>query len=563
VQGDHSGSATLERATERDDDTSGAMPRRPPVSRRTVLAGIAGSAALTACADLGPLLPGGGADPSPEPSEADPSAPPAPGPSAGGAVEPVLADDEILHLLRRTTFGPTAELVAAVRELGIEGYLDQQLAPEDIDDSDCEQLLERYPALQLEIQQIFDLPDDQGGKFRADFDLVEATVVRNVCTQRQLFEVMVEFWTNHFHVPSPNDDDAGRRTVADRKVYRAHALGRFADLLVASAKDPAMIRYLDSGASCFTGDATSVQENYGRELLELHTVGIQAGYTEQDVKNSAFIMTGFGVDGTREFRFEPGCHYPGEVQVLDFSHPNETREGGLEVAEAYLEHLAHHPATAQHVCTKLARRFVSDAPPAALVDTLAQTFLDNDTEIVPVLRALFASEAFRSAVGQKTKRPLEDVVSTARALGVTVRPSPDANARTLRDAAAELGQAPMGWGPPNGFPDVARVWLSSSRLLGSWNYHWDVLEGRYDGWLTPAADAVAQLDDGSAATVGALVDAVTERLIWQRMRPADREAVIEFTGMAENDPVGEGEQLTTLRKRIALAVFNSPYHLQR
>jgi hypothetical protein len=154
-------------------------------------------------------------------------------------------------------------------------------------------------------------------------------------------------------------------------------------------------------------------------------------------------------------------------------------------------------------------------------------------------------------------------VSTARALGVTVRPTPDANARTLRDAAGELGQAPMGWGPPNGFPDVARVWLSSSRLLGSWNYHWDLLESRYDGWLTPAADAVAQLDDGSATTVGELVDAVTERLIWQQMRPADREAVIEFTGSAEGDPVGEGEELTALRKRIALAVFNSPYHLQR
>lgn len=493
-----------------------------------------------------------------------PSAPPAPDPGPSGSpVEPVLADDEVLHVLRRATFGPTAELVASVRESGVDAWIEQQLAPDEIDDSECEALLERYPALGLEIQQIFDLPDDQGGKFRANYDLIEATVVRNLCSKRQLFEVMVEFWANHFHIQTPNDDDAGRRTVSDRKVYRVHALGRFADLLLASASDPAMLWYLDNGSSCFTGDPNTVQENFGRELLELHTVGIDAGYTEEDVKNSAYIMTGWTVNEVREFTFNAGCHYPGQVQVLDFTHPNETREGGLEVGQAYLDYLAHHPATARHICTKLARRFIADEPPEQLVERLAQTFLDNDTEILPVLRELLASNAFREAIGQKTKRPLEDVISTARALGMAVRPSPDAGARTLRDVAVELGQAPMGWGPPNGFPDVAEAWLSSARLLGSWNYHWDLIEGRHDGWLTPAVEAVMQLADGSAGTVGELVDALTERLLWQQMRPDDRQAVIEFTGMAEDDPAGTGQELTDLAKRIALAIFNSPYHLQR
>lgn len=154
-------------------------------------------------------------------------------------------------------------------------------------------------------------------------------------------------------------------------------------------------------------------------------------------------------------------------------------------------------------------------------------------------------------------------MSSARALGLTARPDPEQDTRTLRDAAAELGQAPMGWGPPNGFPDVAEAWLSSSRLLGGWNFHWDLVDGRYDGWMTPASEALAALDDGSAGTVGELADALTQRLLWQEMRPEDRQAAIEFTGRAEDDPVGEGDELTNLRKRIALAILNSPYHLQR
>jgi uncharacterized protein (DUF1800 family) len=339
-------------------------------------------------------------------------------------VEPVLADDPTLHLLRRTTFGPTAAMVAAVRDGGIEAYLDAQLVPDGIDDSACEQLLGRYPALGLTAQEIHDLPDDQGGMFAADRDLLQATVVRALCSERQLLEVMAEFWANHFSIFTPSDDDWGRRTVADREVYRTHALGRFADLLMASAKDPAMLRYLNNEQSCFTGDPNTVQENYGRELLELHTVGVDGGYNEDDVKNSAYIMTGWTVDDGKTFTFRADCHYVGDVTVMDFSDPNASAEGGQEVGEAYLDYLAHHPSTASYLATKLARRFVADAPPQALVTTLAETYMENDTEIVPVLRALFTSDAFAESYGQKTRRPLEDVVATARALDLTVLPEP-------------------------------------------------------------------------------------------------------------------------------------------
>ena len=562
MRADAGTTGTLERSIDDDDHDDTGRPRRV-VRRRTVLSGIAGSVALAGCAELDGIFPTPGTDPGTDPPGPAPSAPPAAGGGAGQPVEPVLADDEVLHLLRRTTFGPSAELVAGVREDGVVAYLDEQLAPEDIDDGACEQLLGRYPALELSASEINQREEDAGGRFRADRDMVQATVLRAVCSRRQLLEVMAEFWANHFNVFTPSDDDWGRRTVSDREVYRVHALGRFADLLLASAKDPAMLRYLNNEQSCSTGDPNTVQENYGRELLELHTLGV-GNYTETDVKNSAYILTGWRVDDARQFRFDAGCHYTGEVRVLDFTHANDSQEDGLEVGEAYLDHLAHHELTATFVCTKLARRFVADEPSQDLVATLAQTFLEEDTAIVPVLRALFDSDEFRASVGQKTRRPLEDIIATARALGLEVLETPRSdNPRTLLDVAYDLGQAPMNWAPPNGYPDTANVWLSSARLLGSWNYHWDLIEGRYDDWLSPAVDAVAQLADGAADTVGEVVDAVTERLVWQQLRDEDRAAVIEFTGGAEGDPAGDGDALIDLVKRVALAILNSPYHLQR
>lgn len=574
-----SGPSTLERSDPPAIPDADDHPRRP-VPRRSLLTGAAASVALAACADIGPLDPSlldpaAGAGPTPGASEmpdatASPDATPTEAPSAPGApapgapVEPVLADDAVLHLLRRATFGPTNAMVAHAQEVGADAWLDEQLDPDAIDDTACEQRLGRFRMLGATARQIQDTESDQGGMQQANRDLIQATVVRAVATERQLYEVMVEFWANHFSIYASPDDSWGRRTVSDREVYRPHALGRFADLLVASAKDPAMLDYLDNERSCFRGDPVTVQENYGRELLELHTVGVDAGYTEDDVKNSAFILTGWTTDGDRVFRYDPGCHLVGAVQVLDFSHPNDSAEGGLAVGEAYLDHLAHHPATATFLATKLARRFVTDEPPAALVESLAATYLDNDTEIIPVLRTLLTSDAFASSIGQKTRRPLEDIVASARALGLLPRPQPNGDRpRSLVDVAFDLGQAPLSWGPPDGYPDVAEPWLSSSRLLGSWNYHWDLLDARYDDWLEPAGDVLDTLVDADGVdTVGALVDALTTRLLWQEVRAEDREALISFTGLAADDPV-PADALADLRSRVALAILNSPYHLQR
>lgn len=568
----HSAPSTLDRPDSVPDD--GAPPARPPVTRRTVLAGVAGSLTLAACADLGidPDMMGGasaGSEPAggstPGESSGDAPAgggPAAPAPKPGVPVVSVLDDDEALHLLRRATFGPTAALVAKVNESGVNEWLAQQLSPDSIDDGACNEALSRYRMLDKSAQQIKDTDRDNGGEQQADKDLVEAAVVRAVCTERQLFEVMVEFWSNYFNIHTPSDDRWGRRTVSDREVYRPHALGRFADMLVSSAKDPAMLAYLNNEDSCFKDDPKTVQENYGRELLELHTVGVDGGYTEEDVKNSAYILTGWTVDKSKQFRYDAGCHFVGPVQVLDFSDPNGSADGGLAVGEAYLDYLAHHPATATYLCTRLARRFVSDEPSEALVASLAKVFADSDTEIVPVLQALFASDEFRSSVGQKTRRPLTDIVASARALGITVRPKPRKDkTRTLLDVAYDFGQGPLNHGPPDGYSDVATTWLSSARLLSSWNYHCDLVDGRYDDWLTAADEALGALVADDAATVGALADAVAERLLWQPVAPEIRAAIVDYTGKAADDPVGDDR--ADLVKRIALAVLNSPHHLQR
>ena len=243
-------------------------------------------------------------------------------------------------------------------------------------------------------------------------DLGIAAIVRAAWSERQLFEVMVDFWSNHLNVTNFHDSVWWSRHDYDRGVIRAHALGKFSDMLRASAKHPAMLTYLNNAES--TKD--NPNENYGRELLELHTVGLDAGYTEDEMRTSALILTGLGVhwyddvdDGT--FHYDAENHYTGSVKVLGWSSKNASASNGLTVALDYVDYLAHHPSTARRISTKLCQRFVSDTPPAALVDEMATAYRHNDTAIAPVLRVLFNSNAFHAAKGQKVLRPMQDVIS--------------------------------------------------------------------------------------------------------------------------------------------------------
>jgi uncharacterized protein (DUF1800 family) len=535
------------------------------IGRRRLLAVLGGAVGLAACSEI-PGMPGvPGVPPSPPPSPGVPPPPtaPPPPPVTAGPLPTVLVNDPVRHLLRRATFGFGAADVAAVEQMGINAWLAQQLDPEAIDDGALEAYLGRYPALTLTSAQIADLDADNGGQEQADEDLVAAAVARQVFSNRKLFEVMAEFWANHFNVVTPSDDDRGRRTVEDREVLRANALGSFAQMLSALVQSPGMLRYLNQNTSRGDGDNVP-NEDFARELMELHTVGRDNGYDEDDVKEAARLLTGLTFDnGESVFTYDPGRHYVGPVSIMGFTHPNGSAEGGLAAIQEFVAYLARLPQTATHLSTKLARRFVADEPPTSLVDSLAQAYLANDTAIVPWLQALFASAEFANSVGSKTRRPREHIAAAISALGLGLRGNPDNDGRLIGIARA-LQDAPYFWATPDGPPDTKEHWISSGNLLTRWNFNWDLTQGSYDEMLSSADEAfTALVDEAGAQTVGALVDAVAQRVVFQALAPEHRAAVLAYMEKAESDAIADADEAMGLAKSAAAAVLDSSYHIQR
>ncbi len=420
------------------------------VPRRAVLGAVAVSVGLTACrSDTG------GPFPEARPDGTEPAATTTP-------VAPVT-EDAVLHLLRRATFGARPDLRDEVERLGRDTWLDEQLHA-DPSTLDLEnELLDALPELALPAPELVALVQAKGAPASLARQLVFATLVRQVASPFQLHERMVEFWSDHLHVPVTDQLSIPLKIVDHRTVARALALGRFDDLLVASATSPAMLRYLDNAQS-FRG---AINENYARELLELHTVGVDGGYDETDVVAVARLLTGWTVDrGTVEFRFDDRRHDPGPVEVLGWTRPadGDPRAHG----ELFLRHLATHPATAQHLCRKLARRFVADDPPADIVDAMAATWQSQDSAIAPVLRTMFDHPSFDGAPA-KFQRPWDHLVQTLRALGTIPNLTADPKAlRRLTAAAQELGQTPYRWPAPNGYPDVEGAWHDAGGILTRW-----------------------------------------------------------------------------------------------
>jgi uncharacterized protein (DUF1800 family) len=463
-----------------------------------------------------------------------------------------LSRDPVLHLLRRATFGPTPADVTAVRQMGLDAWIEQQLNPEPVADPGGDAVMALYPSLAQTTAQLRTSTKDTGAPMR---ELGRATLGRQIWSSRQLYEVMVDFWANHLNVRNPLDGGDATRTTYDRDVIRKFALGRFAEMLHASARHPAMLHYLNNDES----DRRSVNENYGRELLELHTVGISGGYTEVDVRQSAYIMTGRTVDRDDMFTYEARRHYVGKVKVLDFAHPNNSAAGGLALGDAYVAYLATHPATARNIARKLAVRFVCDSPPPPLVDRLADAYLKNGTAIVPVLRVLFRSLEFWIATGLKTRRPLEHVVATARTLGVTPGANPKSALDELFGMTEDLGQAPLAWIPPNGYPDVAAAWNSAHAMLGAWNAHRALVQGMVRGLGYPRPEALVA---NRPATTGGYVDALAARLVFQPMSARERQAVLGFLGAGDGSRPADAT-LGGKVQHVAPLFLDSVYHSLR
>jgi uncharacterized protein (DUF1800 family) len=338
-----------------------------------------------------------------------------------------------------------------------------------------------------------------------------------------------------------------------RDVIRRHALGKYSDLLNAAARHPAMLKILDNADST----KKAPNENYGRELLELHTVGV-GNFTEADVRMSALALTGLSVDAEQGlYYYKPMRRHVGAVTVLGWTHANTSAEGGEAVATSYLTYLANHPATATRIATKLATRYVSDTPPATLVSKLAQVYLSSGTAIAPVLRALFLSPEFAASVGQKVRTPYEDTLASCRILGLTVEPVPASGStsdlRSLLWATGSFGQAPMGWPAPNGYPDVAAAWTGASSTLNRWNFHLG-LAGTWNlkAMKRPALSTL--VPSPLPTTYAALVDALAAKLLIT-LTVTQRDAICRFVDHAPGDILKAGAAALTWRLPYVVALL--------
>jgi uncharacterized protein (DUF1800 family) len=357
-------------------------------------------------------------------------------------------------------------------------------------------------------------------------ELMQAKLLRAIYSERQLDEVMTDFWVNHFNVFINKGPDRYLLNSYERDTIRPHVLGKFEDLLVATAKSPAMLFYLDNWMSVGPDSqvalgierprryarrgwgprpprrpqgkkrqAQGLNENYGRELMELHTLSVNGGYSQRDVTEVAKVFTGWTLEQPRKgggFHFEPRMHEPGEKTVLGHRIKEQGEKEGLEV----LRMLARNPHTAHFISEKLAMRFVSDDPPATLVERMTQTYLKKDGDIREVLRTMLSSPEFWSpeAYRAKVKTPLEFVVSAVRASGAQVD-----DARPLVGTLRNMGMLPYGMQPPTGYSMKADAWVNSSALLGRMNFAIGLASGKMHGVSVDASQLTQGATDAQQA----------------------------------------------------------------
>ena len=319
------------------------------------------------------------------------------------------------------------------------------------------------------------------GAFRIiDQDLVNGKLYRAVYSNQQLAEVLADFWFNHFNVYQLKGDDRFMVPAYEREVIRPHVLGKFKDLLLATAESPAMLIYLDNYQSVAEGTAKGrkkapnndgekrgLNENYGRELMELHTMGVNGGYTQKDVTEVARCFTGWTVKNPAEggsFEFDRATHDNKAKVVLDVRIP---KGGGMQDGLKVLDTLVHHPSTAHFISWKLAVRFVSDNPPKSLVDRMAMTFTKSGGDIREVMQTMLDSDEFWSEKTYRTKMksPLELVASAVRALGIDVD-----YADSLADKIAEAGEPLYKKQEPTGYSDSSEEWVNTASLLARMNF---------------------------------------------------------------------------------------------
>jgi uncharacterized protein (DUF1800 family) len=522
-------------------------------------------------------------------------------------------EQQIIHVLNRLGFGARPGDIERVKSMGLENYIDQQLTPEKINDAVAEnkvkdlsvltmttaELYEKYPQpgqLLRQLQQRGMLPadiaearenrtnnnqtqqmspanaqplDPQNEKYRKLLEeyykenglqrpqriiaeLQASRILRAVYSERQLQEVMVDFWTNHFNVFAGKGADRWLLPAYDRDTIRPNALGKFSQLLTATAQSPAMLFYLDNFQSVspnanrgnarrmLNPDAPAQQqprrginENYARELMELHTLGVDGGYTQKDVQEVARCFTGWTIFQPRggaaavnaltgeaarrnagTFFFNARVHDDGEKTVLGQKIP---AGGGIKDGLTVLDILARHPSTAKFVATKLVRYFVSDTPPPALVNRVAAAFSKSDGDIRETLKTIFFSSEFNSpeAYRAKIKRPFELVVSAIRTLGADTNGGPQTH-----QWIARMGEPLYGFQTPNGYSDAAESWVNTGGLLERMNFGLALAGNRIQGTRVDLAKL-------SAREKSKLIDESLKMIVAGDISPATRETLMK------------------------------------
>ncbi len=466
-------------------------------------------------------------------------------PQAGAAL---TSSEQIDHALARVTFGARPGDRERVGRIGVAAFLEEQLEPARLEDHLAEARLARYRVLTASSSELMqELVDkrkqkkedkeqqklalaqadpalaaatvpppekkgrmDQGPGGAYIGELAQAKLLRAVLSERQLQEVMADFWFNHFNVFGAKDRIRALLPSYERDAIRPNALGRFGDLLRATARHPAMLVYLDNWRSSSDSPpprfrraerpraafrsrgadtvdeveklrrkrGRGLNENYARELLELHTLGVDGGYSQADVTEVARCFTGWTVVEMQDdprYAFRRGRHDFGQKLVL--GHAIEAG-GGEGDGEAVLELVLHHPATARFIASKLVRRFVMDDPPALLVERVAETYQSSDGDIRAMLRTIFASPDFwsRRALKAKVRSPLEFVAGAVRAVGAGVD-----DPLQLAKAVERIGEPLYGAAPPTGYGDTAETWVSPGALLARINFGLTLAEGKLEG----------------------------------------------------------------------------------
>lgn len=451
------------------------------------------------------------------------------------------ARDSAVHVLNRLAYGPLPGQVDDVARAGVIRWIDRQLDPGAIADDDVDDIVRRSALLrydQTELATLFveaqrrrSALQRQGlseTEIRREMgmaggveprrvlpELQRLHVTRAVSSERQLNEVMVDFWVNHFNVYAAKGLDRFLIASHVEDVIRPRALGKFEEILIASARSPAMLFYLDNAQSVMAGSRPpelermmaraerrgglspeqrqrlerrlprGLNENYARELLELHTLGVDGGYDQRDVQEVARILTGWSVSRPQEgaeFRFHAWAHDRGEKTVLGKVFPaGRGQDEGIDL----LRFLATHPATQHHLAHKLCERFVADEAPDGCVDAAVRAWRRTDGDIRQVVRAIVTSPEFWSPTARraKTKTPLEFVVSAVRATGG----QPDSTPR-LANAVRRLGQPLFLESAPTGYPETQEEWVNSGALFNRMNLAMAIAAGRLPGVIYPAED---------------------------------------------------------------------------